>query len=60
MYAKLADVKQELEHIGKALLTHCATPLSQGYCPEIDTTPELDDKRANYFQGLIDIVRWMW
>ena len=63
MYVKqaIADVERELEQIGEALPARCATPLSQGYCPEVDTMPtKLDDKRANYFQGLIGIVRWMW
>ena len=34
-------------------------PMSQGYRPEADTTPELDAKRANYFQGLIGVLRWI-
>jgi hypothetical protein len=25
----------------------------------VDVTPELDAKRANYFQGLIGVLRWM-
>ena len=51
---------RELEQIiGKALPTRCATPLSLEYRPKIDTTPELDDKRANYYQGPIGIMRWM-
>ena len=33
--------------------------MSQGYRPESDTTPELDAKRANYFQGLIGVLRWI-
>jgi hypothetical protein len=33
--------------------------MSQGYRPEIDTTPELDAKRANHFQGLIGVLRWI-
>jgi hypothetical protein len=33
--------------------------MSTGYRPELDTTPELDARRANYFQGLIGIMRWM-
>ena len=42
--------KQELEQIGNTLPAPCATPLIQGYCPKIDTMPELDDKQANYYQ----------
>jgi hypothetical protein len=36
-----------------------STAMSQGYRPEIDTTPELDAKRANYYQGLIGVLRWI-
>ncbi len=36
-----------------------STPMSQGYRPEIDTTPELDAKHANYYQGLIGVLRWI-
>ena len=36
-----------------------STPMSQGYRPEIDTTPELDAKRANYFQSLIGVLHWI-
>jgi hypothetical protein len=55
----IADVERELEQIGKYLPKRVTTPLAQGYRPEIDATGELDDKRANYFQGLIGILRWM-
>jgi hypothetical protein len=55
----VTDVERELDQIGRALPTRVTTPISQGYRPEIDVSPELDDKRANYFQGLIGILRWM-
>ncbi|KAI2493498.1 Reverse transcriptase (RNA-dependent DNA polymerase) [Fragilaria crotonensis] len=55
LYVKRAvtEVERELDEIGERLSTKVSTPMSQGYRPEIDTTPELDAKRANYFQGLI-------
>ena len=31
----------------------------KGYRPELDRTAELDPKRANYFQGLIGVLRWI-
>jgi hypothetical protein len=31
----------------------------KGYRPEKDRTAELDPKRANYFQGLIGVLRWI-
>jgi hypothetical protein len=33
--------------------------MTAGYRPELDTTPELDAKRHNYYQGLIGVLRWM-
>ena len=61
LYVKRAvtEVERELEEIGERLSTKVSTPMSQGYRPEIDTTPELDAKRANYYQGLIGVLRWM-
>jgi hypothetical protein len=35
------------------------TPLVTKYRPEMDPTPELNDERQNYYQGLIGILRWI-
>jgi hypothetical protein len=35
------------------------TPLVTGYRPELDAAAELDNSRANYYQGLIGVLRWM-
>jgi hypothetical protein len=32
------------------------TPISNGYCPELDVTPLLGPKKANYYQNLIGIL----
>jgi len=58
LYVKRAvtEVERELEEIGERLSTKVSTPMSQGYRPEIDMTPELDAKRANYYQGLIGVL----
>jgi len=60
-YVKRAvdEVERELELVGQRLVTRVTTPMSAGYRPELDVTPELDARRANYFQGLIGILRWM-
>ena len=34
-------------------------PLSPGYIPEIDASPELELQDATYYQSLIGIIRWM-
>ncbi len=61
LYVKQAviEVERELEEIGKRLSIKVSTPMSQGFRPEIDTSPELDAERANYFQGLIGVLRWI-
>jgi hypothetical protein len=35
------------------------TPLSNGYCPEINMSPELEITEASYFHSLIGIFCWM-
>jgi hypothetical protein len=61
LYVKraLADVERELASVDQKLPTKEPTPMAQGYRPEIDVTTELDARRANYFQGLIGVLRWM-
>ena len=61
LYCKKAvrEVKNELKTIGLKLQSNVKTPLSSGYRPELDATPELDFKRQNYYQGLIGVLRWM-
>lgn len=54
----VADVEAELLRVGDRLTSTVSTPLSSGYRPELDTTRELDAKRANYYQGLIGVLRW--
>ena len=61
LYVKraLADVERELAEIGQSLSNKVSTPLSNEYRPELDVTPELDARRANYYQGLIGVLRWI-
>jgi hypothetical protein len=61
LYVKRAivDVETELGYLGQTLRNKASTPLSNKYRAELDTTPELDPKQANYFQGLIGVLRWM-
>jgi hypothetical protein len=39
-------------------LSEKAAPMPTNYRPELDVTPELTDESANWFQGLIGILRW--
>ena len=61
LYVKraVANVERELADVGERLSTKVKTPLTPGYRPEMDTSPELDSNRANYYQGLIGVLRWM-
>ena len=61
LYVKraVADVEVELKKVNQALRTKVSTPLSSDYRAELDKSPELDPKRANYFQGLIGVLRWI-
>ena len=53
----IADVETELAKVGKKLRMKASTPMTSGYRPELDATPELDERRATYYQGLIGILR---
>lgn len=55
----VADVETELGKIDQRLPTKVTTPLSQGYRPELDQSPELDARRGQYFQSLIGVLRWI-
>jgi hypothetical protein len=60
-YTKKAtsEVETELHKVRLELPKKAATPFSAGYRPELDVSPELDDRRQNYFQGLIGVLRWL-
>ena len=62
LYVKraVAEVERELEKVNKSLRTgKISTALASGYRGELDTTPELDPPRANYYQGLIGVLHWV-
>jgi hypothetical protein len=60
LYVKraVAEVERTLAENDERLKTRIKTPLSTGYRPELDVTPELDAERTNYYQGLIGVLRW--
>jgi len=61
LYVKraIADVETELKKLNQTLKARVSTPLSTDYRPELDKSEELDPRRANYFQGLIGVLRWI-
>jgi hypothetical protein len=53
------EVERELKLDNQFLPKKIETPLSSGYRPELDFTPELSAERTNYYQELIGILRWI-
>ena len=59
-YVKSAieNIEQMLAETNRRLPTKCQTPLSSGYRPELDTSPELMTEGLQRYQELISILRW--
>jgi hypothetical protein len=51
-------VETELDKVGKTLTKKLSTPMTSGYRPEVDVSPELNDEQAKCFQNLIGVLRW--
>ena len=46
------DLAQNDPHLQMKVHTH----LSSGYCPELDSSPELNAQYPNYYQGLSGVL----
>ena len=59
-YVKSAieNIEQMLAESNQHLPTKCPTPLSSGYRPELDTSPELTAEGLQRYQELIGILHW--
>ena len=57
--AAVANVEKHLAKNNMKLPKKTRSPLSDGYRPELDTTPELGDEDASYYMSLIGILRWI-
>jgi hypothetical protein len=44
---------------GQKLKKRATAPWPTGYVSELDTTPELDPTKAQYYQSLIGVLHWM-
>ena len=53
----VTDVENHLNDIGDTLRKQI-TPVASGYRPELDSSPLLNEKLTNYYQGLIGVLRW--
>ena len=57
-------VKNVEEHLhnecgGRKLAKRATAPFPRDYAPELDMSPVLDSKRANYYQSLMGVLQWM-
>ena len=57
--AAVKNVEEYLSSKGEKLVAKAPTPLSNGYRPEIDMSPELESADASYYHSLIGVLRWM-
>lgn len=55
----MANVERYLLEKKINLPTKVDSPMTPGYRPEIDVTPELLPKEAGHFQSLIGILQWI-
>ena len=55
---KSIDAYLESKKHKKLLNKGCPTPLSSGYRPELDVSPELGHEGHRYYQELIGMLRW--
>ena len=55
----IANVEQELARSNQTFHPKVSTPMSTGYRPKLDQSPELDAYRVNYYQGLIGVLQWI-
>jgi hypothetical protein len=54
----IRNVEIELMKTNYMLTTTANTPISNGYRPELDVTPHLNDAQANWFQNMTGVLRW--
>ncbi len=55
----VGKVEDHLAKIGEKLPYKVPTPLSSGYCLEIDVSPELGETDASYFHSLVGVLCWI-
>jgi hypothetical protein len=57
--AAVCNVEDHLAKTGEKLPYKAPTPLSSGYRPEIDVSPELGDTDSLYVHSLVGVLRWI-
>jgi hypothetical protein len=61
VYVKRAldDVERALADVGQYLRKRVSTPLQTSIYPKLDVSELLDDRQADYFPGVIGVLRWI-
>ena len=54
----MENVEEQLKKKGGQLHSRLVTPMSQGYYPEMEFPPELDQDLITNFQELFGILKW--
>jgi len=54
----IKNVELELAKSNYVLKGKPSTPMQAGYRPELDVSPVLGPKQANYYQSIIGVLRW--
>jgi hypothetical protein len=57
--AAVSNIEKYVKEKGVSLPTRVDSPMSIGYRPEVDVSPELSPKEASHYQSLIGILRWI-
>ena len=57
--AAVKNVTEYLKKRREGLAAKAVTPMTSGYRPESDLTPELGEEDAAYFHSLIGVLRWI-
>jgi hypothetical protein len=52
-------MEDHLAKTGEKLNYEAPTPLSSGYCLEIDVSPELGNTDSSYFHSHIGVLQWI-
>ena len=55
----MTNVRSYLQQNGGKLPKKASAPFSNGYCPEVDITPELSLSDATHYQSLVGVLRWI-
>jgi hypothetical protein len=53
------EVYLERNYRGLRLVKKASAPFPTNYCPELDTTAELDEDGVSFYQSQVGVLRWM-